>query len=203
MIAIREAIVVEGRYDIDKVRKIFDTAVIETRGFGIYKDKEKLQLIRKLAVTCGVILLTDPDGAGFQIRNYLKGAIPEGRVYQALVPDRAGKERRKAAPSKEGLLGVEGLDEELIREAVLSCGICADGVPAPRAGFTKVDFFELGLSGKQNSSELRRRLAARLDLPRRITANGLLEVCDLLLTREELEQAVQACREEDPCTSEL
>ena len=202
MIAIREAIVVEGRYDIDKVRKIFDTAVIETRGFGIYKDKEKLQLIRKLAVTCGVILLTDPDGAGFQIRNYLKGAIPEGRVYQALVPDRPGKERRKAAPSKEGLLGVEGLEEDLIREAVLGCGICADGVPAPRAGFTKVDFFELGLSGKEHSAELRRRLAARLDLPRRITANGLLEVCDLLLTREQLEQAVQACREEEPCTSE-
>ena len=203
MIAIREAIVVEGRYDIDKVRKIFDTAVIETRGFGIYKDREKLQLIRKLAVTCGVILLTDPDGAGFQIRNYLKGAIPEGKVYQALVPDRPGKERRKATPSKEGLLGVEGLEEALIREAVLSCGICADGAPAPRAGLTKVDFFELGLSGKQNSAELRRRLAARLDLPRRITANGLLEVCDLLLTREQLEQAVQACREEEPCASEL
>lgn len=196
MIAIREAIVVEGRHDIDKVRKIFDTAVVETRGFGIYKDREKLQLIRKLAVTCGVILLTDPDGAGFQIRNYLKGAIPEGRVYHAIVPDRPGKERRKAVPSKEGLLGVEGLEEAEIREAVLSCGITPDGTPALRAGFTKVDFFELGLSGKEHSADLRRRLAARLDLPRRITANGLLEICDLLLTREELEQAVDACRAE-------
>lgn len=194
MITLREAIVVEGRHDIDKVRRIFDTAVIETRGFGIYKDREKLQLIRKLAVTCGVILLTDPDGAGFQIRNYLKGAIPEGRVYHAIVPDRPGKERRKAAPSKEGLLGVEGLEEDVIREAVLSCGITPDGEPAPRAGLTKVDFFQLGLSGKEHSAALRRALAARLDLPRRITANGLLEVCDLLLTRQELEQAVMECR---------
>lgn len=194
MITIREAIVVEGRYDVNKVRQIFDTAVIETCGFGIYKDREKLQLIRKLAETCGVILLTDPDGAGFQIRNFLKGAIPEGKVYHAIVPDRPGKESRKAHASKEGMLGVEGLEDAVIRDAVLNCGITADGQPAPRTGFTKVDFFELGLSGKQNSAALRRALAARLDLPRRITANGLLEVCDLLLTRQQLEQAVMECR---------
>lgn len=197
MIRIREAILVEGRYDVNTVRQVVDTMVLESGGFRIFNDKEQLKLLRRIANTRGLIVLTDSDGAGFVIRNYLKGALPAGRVKQAYVPDIAGKERRKRHGSKEGKLGVEGMRPEIILEALRRAGATIleedDSTAAAPASppITKADFYEWGLSGGPDSKERRTAVLKALDLPAHMTANALLEFINAVGTREEIQNALR------------
>lgn len=187
---VREVIVVEGRYDKNALRQVVNATVIETRGFGVFNDRERLALLRRLAAERGLILLTDSDGAGFVIRNFLKGAIPKYQLKQAYVPDVYGKERRKAAPGKEGKLGVEGMSPEILLQALERAGATfEDGGPAgEKAPITKADLYALGLSGGPDSAARRAALLKKLALPSRMTANALLEAVNLLYSREEFLQ---------------
>lgn len=185
---IEEVIVVEGRYDRNMLLQVVDATVVETGGFSVFNDREKLAFLRKLAQKRGLILLTDSDGAGFVIRNYLKGAIPTEQVKQAYIPDIPGKERRKRKAGKEGKLGVEGMKPEVLVECLRRAGATFEGEDAPRqaAGLTKADLLEKGLVGAGSAGK-RRALQDKLGLPARLTANGLLEALDLLMTREEFD----------------
>lgn len=186
---VREVIVVEGRYDKNTVSQAVDAAIIETEGFGVFSDREKLELIRRLAEKRGVVILTDPDSAGFLIRNHLKGALRGENVKHAYVPDVYGKEKRKSAPSGEGKLGVEGMDPRTILDALRRAGATFEDEntsPEPRGGITKTDFYELGLSGRPGSIIKRAELVKRLGFPERISANALLEAVNALMTRQEL-----------------
>ncbi len=191
MISIKEALIVEGRYDKNKLSQLFDTVIIETQGFGVFNDGEKLDYIRRIAEKRGVVIVTDSDGAGFVIRNYLKGALPKQGVYHAYIPEIAGKESRKAHAGKEGLLGVEGVDSAAIVRAVLGCGIISGGEPAKKREITKADMYALGLSGHPGSSARRRQLCDRLHLPAKISPNGLLDALNALITFEELCRCVE------------
>ncbi len=187
MIRIQEAIVVEGRYDKNTLSQIVDAPIFETSGFGIMNDKSQLSLLRKVAMTRGLIIFTDSDGAGFVIRNYLKGAIPTEYVKHAYIPDVAGKERRKSAPGKEGKLGVEGMRPEVILECLRRAGATIEGESVPRCHrITKQDMMELGLSGGKESSNKRLALIKKLELPEHLSANALLQALNLLYTKEEL-----------------
>ena len=185
---IREVIVVEGRYDKNALLQVVDATVVETGGFGVFNDREKLAFFRRLAESRGVIVLTDSDGAGFVIRNYLKGALPKDKVKQAYVPDIYGKERRKQKAGKEGKLGVEGMRPEVLLEALRRCGATFEGAEnaVPRAAITKADMMEKGLVGP-NSEQKRKELLQKLQLPAHMTANALLEALNLLMTREEFD----------------
>lgn len=197
MIKIREAIVVEGRYDKNTLAQIVDAPIFETSGFGIFKDKQQLALLRQVAQKRGLIVLTDPDGAGFVIRNHLKSVIPAGQLKHAYIPDIAGKERRKAAPGKEGKLGVEGMCPEVLMEALRKAGATIEGETSCRErGITKQDMMELGLSGGADSSEKRRRLLVRLGLPERMSANAMVQALDLLYSLEELVILVRKLEQE-------
>ncbi len=181
MVKIREAIVVEGRYDKNTLSQIVDAPILETAGFGIMKDKALLSLLRRVAQTRGLIVFTDSDGAGFVIRNFLKGAIPTG-LKHAYIPDVYGKERRKASPGKEGKLGVEGMPPEVILQALRRAGATVVGeAEAVPQGITKLDMMELGLSGGKNSSEKRLALLKRLGLPEHMSSNALLQALNLLM----------------------
>jgi len=185
---IREVIVVEGRYDKNAVAQIIDCTIIETSGFGIFTDKDKLALLRKLAGKRGLIILTDSDKAGFFIRGRLRGMLESSNVKHAYIPDVGGRERRKAASSKEGKLGVEGMSPEIIIQALERAGATFEDVSAPSSEIeriTKSDLFAAGLSGGVNSAQKRRELLRRLDLPERLSANGLLDVLNILYTRDE------------------
>lgn len=188
MISVKEVIVVEGRYDRNTLSQVFDAVIVETSGFGVFNDREKLALLRRLAEARGLVVLTDSDGAGFVIRNFLKGAIDPALVKQAYIPDIAGRERRKRAPSKEGKLGVEGMKPEVLIEALRRAGATLGGEePARRAGgITKATLYELGLSGGPGSAEKRRALLKELDLPEKLSANALLDVLNALYTEAEL-----------------
>ncbi|HIR50824.1 MAG TPA: DUF4093 domain-containing protein [Candidatus Avoscillospira avicola] len=194
MVKIREAIVVEGKYDQNTLRQIVDTAVIPTRGFGVLKDRALLDFLRAVAEARGLIILTDSDGAGFVIRNYLKGALPRDRVRHAYIPDVPGKERRKKAPGKEGKLGVEGMEPAVLLEALRRAGATFVEEAAARPGgqpITKADLYDLGLSGGPGSREKRLALLKRLGLPAHMSANALLEALNLLYTREAFLQEFQ------------
>lgn len=188
---IREVIVVEGRYDKNTLSQIVDATVITLGGFSVFNDREKLAFLRRLAEKQGLILLTDSDGAGFVIRNYLKGALPKELVKQAYIPDVYGKERRKRKGGKEGKLGVEGMKPEVILEALRRAGATfldeEDAAVPERTPITKSDLFELGLSGGAGSAERRQALLKALELPAHLTANGMLEALNLLYDREALE----------------
>lgn len=177
---------VEGRYDKNTLRQVVEAAVIETRGFGVFNDKERLALLRRLAAEKGLILLTDSDGAGFVIRNFLRGAIPKDQVKHAYVPDIPGKERRKAAPGKEGKLGVEGMPPGVLLEALERAGATFEdgGADMPRSRLTKADLYALGLSGGADSARRRAALLKQLGLPERMNANALLEAVNLLYGRD-------------------
>ena len=166
-----------------------DAAVFPVDGFAVFNDREKLALLRRLARERGLILLTDSDGAGFVIRNYLKGALPREQVKHAYIPDQYGKERRKRRPGKEGKLGVEGMRPQVLLAALERAGATFEGEDAPAApggGLTTADLFERGLSGGPDSAEKRRALLARLDLPEHLSASAMLETLNLLYDREEL-----------------
>ena len=187
MVRIREVIVVEGRYDKNALRQVVDAAVICTDGFGIFKDAEKLALLRSLAERRGLVVLTDPDGAGRVIRGFLRGAVDPRYVKHAYVPDIPGKERRKSAPSKAGTLGVEGMKPEVLLHALRAAGATVEGESAaPRGDIAPADLYRLGLSGGAGSAEKRRKLQRRLGLPAGMSAKALLEALNLLTTREEL-----------------
>lgn len=185
---IREVIVCEGRYDKNTLRQVVDATVLTTGGFQIFHDAAQLALIRRLAAERGVILLLDSDGAGFVIRNHLRGAVPPEQVKQAYIPDIAGKEKRKKTAGKEGKLGVEGMEPEVLLAALRRCGatFLGEDAPAPAGGvpIEKADLLQLGLIGA-NSREKRQALLRRLELPAHMSANALLETLNLLMTREE------------------
>ncbi len=184
---IREVVVVEGRYDKNALKQAVDAVVVETGGFGVFRDRERLALLRRLAAERGLILLTDSDGAGFVIRNFLKGAIPRDRLKQAYIPDVYGKERRKAAPGREGKLGVEGMSPQVLLQALERAGATFEDAPArgrEAEAVTKGDFYRLGLTGGPDSGAKRAALLGRLGLPERMSANALLEAVNLLYTRE-------------------
>ena len=192
---IKEVIVVEGRYDKHTISQVVDATVVTLGGFSVFNDREKLAFLRRLAEERGLIVLTDSDGAGFVIRNYLKGALPKDRVKQAYIPDIHGKERRKRHAGKEGKLGVEGMKPEVLLAALERAGATfLDGeeecVPA-KEPITKADLFALGLTGGLDSAAKRQALLKKLDLPEHLTANGMLEALNLLYDREALEQAMQ------------
>lgn len=188
MVRIREAIVVEGRYDANTLRQIVDAPIFETSGFGIFKDKEQLDLLRRVAKQRGLIVLTDSDGAGFVIRSHLKSAIPPQYLKHAYIPDIRGKERRKAAPGKEGKLGVEGMSPQVLLDALRRAGATIEGEDAPKKkGITKTDLYALGLSGTPDAAANRAALLKKLELPERMSPNAMLEALNVLYTLEELE----------------
>lgn len=195
MLRIKEAIVVEGRYDKNTLSQLVDTIIVETAGFGVFKNSEKLALFRRLAAERGLIILTDPDGAGFVIRNFLKGSIPPEQVKHAYVPDILGKERRKRAPGKEGKLGVEGMRPQILEQALRRAGatFLEEDAPPVRPGrpITKADLVMLGLSGGEGSAARRQALMGRLSLPAHLSPNAMLEVLNALFSYEELADAVQ------------
>ena len=187
MVKIREAIVVEGRYDKNTLSQVVDAPIFETNGFGIRKDKARMDLLRRVAEQRGLIVFTDSDGAGFVIRNFLKGAIPAKYLKHAYIPDIPGKERRKSAPGKEGKLGVEGMTPEILLSCLKRAGATILGEDTPTEQLiTKQDLFDLGLSGGANASEKRKKLMKKLALPEHLSPNGLLQALSLLYTREEL-----------------
>ena len=193
MLKIREAIVVEGRYDKNTLAQVVDAPILETKGFGLFKDPKQLELLRSVAKKRGLIVLTDSDGAGFVIRNHIKSAIAAKYLKHAYIPDVAGKEKRKAAPGKEGKLGVEGMSPEVLLAALKNAGATIEGESTARGNdqITKQDFVEFGLSGGLNASERRKRLQNRLHLPEHMSANALLQALNLLLSREELAEIVR------------
>ena len=193
MVKIREAIVVEGRYDKNTLSQIVDAPILETSGFGIMKDKAQLQLLRRVAMQRGLIVFTDSDGAGFVIRNFLKSAIEPKYLKHAYIPDIAGKERRKATPGKEGKLGVEGMRPEIILEALRRCGATLEGESAQTTNeITKQDLMDLGLSGGPDSSAKRLKLLKKLLLPEHMSANAMLQALNLLYTLDDLQVLVSA-----------
>lgn len=199
MITLTQAVIVEGRYDKIRLSSLLDTVIVETNGFRIFKDREKLALIRALAHKKGIVILTDSDTAGFRIRRYLQGAIPKEdykNIYHAYIPEILGKEKRKLQPSKEGTLGVEGMSTQILLEALQRAGVLAGEISQPREThpLTKLDFYEDGLTGKENSEALRLQLLRQLSLPHYLSANALLQVINATMTREEYRQALARCR---------
>ena len=198
MVKIKEAIVVEGRYDKNTLSQIVDAPILETSGFGIFKDKQQLKLLRKVAALRGLIVFTDADGAGFVIRNHLKSAIPGKYLKHAYIPDIYGKEKRKSAPGKEGKLGVEGMTRKVILEALRRAGATIEGEYAVFISqITKQDLMELGLSGGQNSAAMRLALLKKLSLPEHMSANALLQALNLLYSLDELTEIVKSLENEN------
>ena len=192
MVKIKEAIVVEGRYDKNTLSQIVDTPILETSGFGIFKDKKQMDLLRKVAETRGLIVFTDSDGAGFVIRNHLKSAIPGKYLKHAYIPDVMGKERRKKTAGKEGKLGVEGMTREVILDSLRKAGATFAGEESePSATITKQDLMELGLSGGANATQMRLALLKKLNLPEHMSANAMLQALNLLLTLDELKETLK------------
>lgn len=187
MVKIKEVIVVEGRYDKNTLRQVVDAVIIETSGFGIFNNAQKQKLLRTMAEARGLIVLTDSDGAGFVIRNFIKSCVDPSLVKHAYIPDRQGKERRKSAPSKEGKLGVEGMRPDVLLDALIRAGATIGGEEndARTTRITKADLFAKGLSGKEGSAAKRDELIRKLDLPEHITAGGLLDVLNAVMSREE------------------
>lgn len=186
---IKEVIVVEGRYDRNALAQVVDATVVETGGFSVFNNREKLAFLRRLAEKRGLILLTDPDGAGFVIRNYLKGAIPRQQAKQAYIPDVAGKERRKRRPGKEGKLGVEGMPPAVLEAALRQAGATVlgeDSAPPQAPPLTKADLYACGLSGGEGSREKRQKLLRKLDLPAHLSPNAMLPILSALYDRNAL-----------------
>lgn len=215
MVRIEEVIIVEGKYDKNTLRQVVDAVVLETSGFGIFHDKEKRRLFQKLAEQRGLVLLTDSDGAGFVIRNYLKGILPPDKLKQAYIPDLYGKEKRKASPSKEGKLGVEGMRPEVLLEALRRAGAHFIGEEEGRVAserITKADLYRLGLSGVEGSRQKRLAILNRLELPEHLSSDAMLDVLNALMSREDFfnlsrealpDREGPALREEVPAGTDL
>ena len=189
MIRIREAILVEGRYDKNALSQLVDTAIFETGGFGVMKDREKIQFLRQVAKKRGLIIFTDSDGAGFVIRNRLKSLLPPDKLLHAYIPQIQGKEKRKQKAGKEGLLGVEGMSPELLIQALHRCGahFLDENIPAPAGGITRQDLFAWGLMGGEGSREKRQQLKKSPGLPSQLCTSGFLDALNLIATRDQVE----------------
>lgn len=185
MIKLDEAVIVEGKYDKIKLSSIIDALILVTNGFQIYKNKEMLELIRYYAMGKGIIIMTDPDGAGMQIRNYIKGSVKGGKIINVYIPDIFGKEKRKRVESAEGKLGVEGVSKEVIMESLKKAGVIP-GKKIDGDKITKIDFYEMGLSGKPNSSDLRAKIKKYYKLPSLLSSSSLLDVLNTIVSKEEL-----------------
>lgn len=197
MLKIREAIVVEGRYDKNTLSQIVDAPILETSGFGIFKDKQQMVLLRRIAEKRGLIVFTDSDGAGFVIRNHLKSALPAKYLKHAYIPDVPGKERRKSRPGREGKLGVEGMSPEIVLDALKKAGATIEGEDSPKTqGITKQDMMELGLSGTPDAGTKRLALLKKLDLPERMSANALLQALNLICSLEDLQKLLEQTERE-------
>lgn len=194
MIKIKEAVIVEGKYDKIKLSSLIDGLIIETGGFRIFSDKEKMELLRKLADTRGLLILTDSDSAGFLIRNHIQGCIPKEKIKHAYIPDLYGKEKRKVHPSKEGKLGVEGIDPQVLLDAIRRAGVLVDvqsGESENKREITKLDLYEDGFSGGPESGKKRQQLLRELGLPERLTAKALVPVLNSLMDFEDYQRVVE------------
>lgn len=194
MITLQQAVIVEGKYDKIKLESILDAVILTTDGFGIFKDREKQRLIRRLARERGIVILTDSDSAGFVIRSFLSGIVPPTQITNVYIPDVFGKEKRKTAPSKEGKLGVEGIDTARILEAFAKAGILCSETNAPppvHRQVTKTDLFEDGLSGTADSAAHRKALLKELDLPERLSANAMVKIINSYLGYDDYKAAVK------------
>ena len=195
-IKIKETIVVEGKYDKIRLSPLFDANIIELGGFRIYNNKDRLALIRRIAEKNGIIILTDSDSAGFRLRHYLSSAIPKANIKNVFIPDIHGKEKRKAKPGKENLLGVEGMTTEVLLSAFRKAGIDPENGNSERTEpFSKTFLFEIGLSGGTNSSEIRKKLCENYNLPKMLTANSLAEILPIITTKTELLSAIERLKE--------
>ena len=190
MYKIKEAIIVEGTYDKAKLAGFIDGVILTTHGFAVYTNPDFINTIKELAMTCGIVILTDSDSAGMKIRNFVKQHAADGTVYHAYVPDIAGKERRKSKPSSEGLLGVEGMSEDIIIKALRASGATIDDVSdsGKDSRITKADLYFLGLSGTADASARRAALCRRLNIPIKLSANMLLDVLNRRVSYSELEE---------------
>lgn len=195
MIKLKQAVIVEGKYDKIKLGSILDAVIITTDGFGIFKDKEKTELIRSLAQTCGVIILTDSDSAGFKIRNHIKGCVKDGKVVNVFIPEIAGKEKRKEKPSAEGLLGVEGVSREVLEKALNDAGIIAESCDKKAGFLDNARLMDDGLIGKENSAAKRRKLLYNLNLPALLNTKAMTEVINCLYTEEDYIKALSHINE--------
>jgi len=195
MIKTDRAVIVEGKYDKIRLSSLIDALIIETGGFSLFNNSEKKQLIKRLAETRGIVIVTDSDAAGFKIRNYIKNFASNGDIVNVYIPDIPGKEKRKDKPSKEGKLGVEGINSDILAEAFARAGITdaykSGGSDNARRLVTKLDLYEDGLSGGENSAEKRRRLLESLSLPKRLSASQMPEVLNSFFTYEEYKDAVR------------
>ncbi|MCL2081191.1 MAG: DUF4093 domain-containing protein [Oscillospiraceae bacterium] len=191
-LTIKEVLIVEGKYDKARLAQLADAVILTTDGFGVFNDAEKRAVIKRLAEKRGVIILTDSDGAGFLIRNRLKGMLPPQNVKHAYIPEIYGKERRKAAPSKAGTLGVEGMSREVLERCLKQANATLSGGSGPEPPLTKPDLYELGLSGGVNSSHKREKLLSALNLPRHLSINALLPVINALYTKAEIIQTIES-----------
>lgn len=194
---IPQAVVVEGRYDKIRLESVLDALIIPVGGFGVFSDKELRAFLRKLAAERGLVVLTDSDAAGFKIRNFLRGLVPQGQITDVYIPDIFGKERRKAAPSKEGKLGVEGMDTATLREAFRRAGIDGEASAPKEPWLTRLDLYEDGFYGGGNSTALRGKLYSRLGLPARLSVNSVLELLNSMLDRARYDALVQEIVSED------
>ncbi|MEM1485545.1 DUF4093 domain-containing protein [Oscillospiraceae bacterium PP1C4] len=188
MLKIKQAVIVEGKYDKSKLSSLVDATIITTDGFDIFRDKEKLAMIRALAEKNGIVILTDSDAAGFRIRSHIAGAIDNTKITHVYIPDIFGKERRKEKPSAEGKLGVEGIPAELLLEALERAGITVEASsckPENTHPVTRAELVQWGLSGGDNSFELRQRVLKKLGLPARMNTKAMLQVINSLYTYEE------------------
>lgn len=192
-IKIKEAVIVEGRYDKIKLSNIIDAFIIETDGFSLFKDKKKLAFIKKLAEQRGIVVLTDSDHAGFMIRNHIAGAVPKQQIKNVYIPDVFGKEKRKSEPSKEGKLGVEGMSKQVLLDAFERAGVTSTRCECTNP-VTNIDFYELGLMGAQNSRTARKALCQSLDLPEFLSTASLISCINNMMTREEFIKRVKAMR---------
>lgn len=192
MISIRQAVIVEGKYDKIRLSSLLDTLILTTDGFAIFRDKERMELIRRIAASRGIVILTDSDSAGFLIRSHLTGSIPKEQIRNAYIPDVYGKEKRKTTAGKEGKLGVEGMDSQTLLQALERAGVFCENEPHRERTVTKADFFSDGLSGGESSRQKRVLFCRMLGLPERLSQNALLEVLSSLYSYEEYRQAVTA-----------
>lgn len=191
MLKLKEVVIVEGKYDKIKLSQILDALIIDVGGFNIFKNKEKVQMIKKLADKNGVLILTDSDHAGFMIRNYLNGIIPQDKIKHAYIPDIIGKEKRKKTYSKERKLGVEGVDDKIILNAINKVSLKEEEKTNNIKEITKMDFYEDGLSGRDNSSDKRKKLLKKLNLPENLSQNALIKVLNKTISYDEYKRVIE------------